>query len=114
MRTRRDASSSLQNAPTYTEEQVVQVFDTWYGQTVEQDDPHDPDLDLSPALRNDRINEVNGSESENPSSSSDSLTFRDQDLSGVVSAPPVTTFSRASGSCEEHSVVSGMAMIVFT
>ena len=59
LRRRREGASSLQDAPTYSEEEISQIFDVWYAQNMEHYDPYDPGLDISPSLRNDAVQNTN-------------------------------------------------------
>ena len=103
LRRRREGASSLQDAPTYSEEEISQIFDVWYAQNMEHYDPYDPGLDISPSLRNDAVQNTNSPGSEISSLGSSGLASAPSGPLGLISAPPVTSFSRDLGSSASSS-----------
>ena len=85
---------SLHDAPTYTTEEIEQIFNQWYEQNMEHYDPYDPSLDLSPGRRVDFVDEAYGVESDSHATGSSEQTSSQQAASVLVFAPPSSTFSR--------------------
>ena len=96
--------TGLRDAPTYTPEEIEQIFDQWYGQNVEHYDPYDPELELSPSMRNNFGDETNDVESDERS-----IDFGEQhrsEPSALLVAPLASSFSRVSGSESSSSGIN--------